>query len=79
MSVSLCFYRKNLCCYRLSLLLGLRLRIGKLSGGISRNSEGGGEGEERLRSRGTSGTPSTHNDGVIAICVVFDFSITFCR
>ena len=92
MSVSLCFYRKNLCCYRLSLLLGLRLRIGKLSGGISRNSEGGGgggerrggggtwgPGEERLRSRGTSGTPSTHNDRVIAICVVFDFSITFCR
>lgn len=32
---------KNLCCYRLSLLLGVRLRIGKLSGGISRNSEGG--------------------------------------
>lgn len=76
MSVSPCFYRKNLRCYRLSLLLGVRLRIGKLSGGISRNSEGGGE---RLRSRGTSGTPSTHNDGVIAICVVFDFSITFCR
>ena len=79
MSVSLCFYRKNLCCYRLSLLLGLRLRIGKLSGGISRNSEGGGGGEERLRSRGTSGTPITHNDRVIAIFVVFDFSITFCR
>ena len=35
---------KNLCCYRLSLLLGVRLRIGKLSGGISRNSEGGGGG-----------------------------------
>lgn len=78
MSVSPSFYRKNLCYYRLSLLLGVRLRIGKLSGGISRNSEGGG-GEERLRSRRTSGTPGTHNDGVIAICVVFDFSITFCR
>ena len=79
MSVSPSFYRKNLCYYRLSLLLGVRLRIGKLSGGISRNSEGGGGGEERLRSRRTSGTPGTHNDGVIAICVVFDFSITFCR
>lgn len=42
MSVSPCFYRKHLCCYRLSLLLGVRLRIGKLSGGISRNFEGGG-------------------------------------
>ena len=46
MSVSPSFYRKNLCCYRLSLLLGVRLRIGKLSGGISRNSEGGGGGGE---------------------------------
>lgn len=46
MSVSPCFYRKHLCCYRLSLLLGVRLRIGKLSGGISRNSEGGGGGGE---------------------------------
>ena len=61
------------------MLLQALSTLGKLSGGISRNSEGGGGGEERLRSRGTSGTPSTHNDGVIALCVVFDFSITFCR
>ena len=48
-------------------------------GNLSKFLRGGGGGGKRLRSRGTSGTPSTHNDGVIAICVVFDFSITFCR
>ena len=54
MSVSPSFYRKNLCCYRLSLLLRVRLRIGKFSGGISRNSEGGGGETEEPKDLGYS-------------------------